>query len=75
MQEVKAVGLPTNVVLDVGKALAPAGQPQHRVREDIPPIVRGHAHSEVESAPTVYIAQAQPIGKGAKSVQSDVAEA
>ena len=57
-------------VLDVGTRLPTAGQHQHGLREDLAPVVQRQALTADRDPGRQAITEAQPVGKGAKSVQA-----
>ena len=71
-------GLPEEVllgaeVLDVGAALATTGEHQHRLDEHLAPIVERHPLAARRDLRRERISESQPVGKGPKSVQSNMA--
>ncbi len=59
-------------VLDVGAALAAAGQHERRLHEDLAPVVQWKAFTTWRDPCRERVAEPHPVGKSPKSVQSDV---
>ena len=59
-------------VLDVGTALAPTGQHERHLDEDLASVVQWEALTGPRDARRERIAETQTVGKGPKSVQADV---
>jgi len=57
---------------DIGAALAPAGQHQHRVREDLAPVVHRQPLPGRRDRRRQRVAQAHTIREGAQRVQTDM---
>ena len=60
-------------VLDVGAALAATGEHQHGLDEHLAPVVQRHALAPRRDPRREGISESQPVRKGPKSVQSDMA--
>ena len=57
---------------DIRTGLPAAGQHQHRLHEDLPPVVERETLTSHQDASRQRITQPQPIGKSTKSVQADM---
>src|SRR6266508_6190551 len=61
-------------VLDVGARLPAAGQHQHRLGQDLAPVMQREPLPGDRDPRRQRIAQPQPVGKGAKSMQPDMGD-
>jgi hypothetical protein len=60
-------------VLDVGAALAPAGEHQHGVDQDLAAVVKWQPSVDGHDARRERVTQPETIGEGPQGVQSDMA--